>query len=238
MMSTSTKTPAPPSSICEILVNYLITPGSEFYLSTILYDPDGGSLDPLTISSIDLGTFTVEGVPIGISLSAVTVAGLSNVQVIMNGGQPDVTIDGSTVTFNATLPNQQTGYQRPAGVPATLQMNGTLNVTIGGEIMPPGTITAAVDTISDVKAVWTLTDENKLITITFSSAGVTADETTSNMDITVVIQSVFAPTINQILNTPDVYDKILQQLNDQLAQPGVLEQLSQTATTAARKALP
>ena len=35
-----------PSPIAEILVNFLITPGSDFYLSTMLYSPSGNSLDP------------------------------------------------------------------------------------------------------------------------------------------------------------------------------------------------
>lgn len=226
-----------PSPICELLVNYLITPGSDFYLSTILYSSSGNSLDPLSISNIDLGTFTIEGVPVGVEFSDVSVRGLSNVQVIMNGDQPDVTIDGSTVTFNATLPNVQQGYQRPPSVPTTLQLNGTLNVTIGGEAMPSGTISATVNTISDAVAVWTLTDGGNLITITFSSASVTADTTTSNMKITVSIDSGFGPTLNQILNTPQVYSLIIQQLNDELAQSSILSQLSQTATNAARKAL-
>jgi len=227
-----------PSPIAEILVNFLITPSSDFYLSTMLYSPSGNSLDPLNISDINLGTFCIEGVQIGLDFSNVTVNGLSNVQVIMKGKLPDVTIDGGTVTFNATLPNLQQGYKRPPDVPSTLQMSGTLNVTIAGQQMPPGCIAASVNTISDAVAVWTISDSDGLVTITFSSVTVTADATTSNMTIVVTIDSGFKQTINQLLNTPDIYRQILQQLNSELAKSSTLGQLSKTATTAARKALP
>lgn len=227
------------SQLVALLENLLLTPTSDFYLSKVLHDPGQGGADPLHVDAVDLGTVSVAGIPMAISLTDLTVKGLSNVQVILTDGKPDIQVDGNTVTFGAKLPNTQSGYTRPADVPEKLEMNGTLNVTINGTGMPPGTVAVTMASINPLRGVFEATEDQggKLDTarITFRSVSVTAEETPADITITVNVDTAFCATINEVLNHKTYYAEIFDQLNARLAE--AMDGLSSTATEAARKAL-
>ncbi|NKB45068.1 MAG: hypothetical protein GKS03_12400 [Alphaproteobacteria bacterium] len=227
--------------LVALLENFLLTPESDFYLSTILFDPAGGSIDPLKIPELDLGTVTVDNIDFSINVKNLSVDGLSNIQVVFNDGNPDIIVDGNNVTFVAKLPNTQDGYNRPTEVPATLQMFGELFVAINGTVMTPGTISINVNSIDDITGLFTATEESSgdlgSALITFASVVVAAEETSSNIQIEVCLDTPLSATVNKILNQPKYYEKILAQINNTAAEPAVLKKLSQFATQAAQNAL-
>ena len=230
-----------PNPLVTFLENYLLMPNSDFYLSKILYDPNGKSLDYFSTNEINLGVFFVEGVTLDVTIKNLLIKGLSNTQVIISGNTPDITVVGNQVTFHAKLPNTQQGYIRPLGVPDKIEMQGEIDVSIAGTPMPPGTILVTVNTIENITGVFTADEQeaNDLSTaqVTFTQISVEMEEASSNINIEVNIESGFASTINQLLNTPKAYSTIIAQLNVELAKSDTLAKLSAVATNCARAAL-
>jgi len=222
--------------LIDMIENILLTPSSDFYIATILHDPNGGALDPRTIDSVDLGTISLEGVQIGIVIRNLVVRGLSNVQVAFDSeGNPEISVDGDSVTFHAVLPNQQAGYTRPPDVPAVAAAHGDLDVTIAGQPMPPGTILLTISAVQDLKGVFTATEGAgglSTVEITFTALSVGLDLAAGVMKITVDLATVFKETINHILNQPDMQASFLEKVNAQISSPDVLASLSQVATKA------
>lgn len=227
--------------LVTFLENYLLTPTSDFYLSKILHDPNGKSLDYFSTNEINLGVFPVEGVAIGATIKNLLIKGLSNTQVIISGNTPDITVVGNQVTFHAKLPNTQQGYIRPPDVPDKIEMQGELDVSIAGTPMPPGSIFVTVNAIENITGVFTADEQEvndpSTAQVTFTQTSVEIEEDSSNINIAVNIESGFASTLNQVLNTPNVYSTIITQLNDELAKPDILAKLSAVATNCARAAL-
>ena len=230
------------NALIEVIENILLTPSSDFYIATILHDPAGNALDPRTVDVLDLGTFNIDGINLGIVIKNLTVHGLSNVQVIFDPqGNPDITVSGNTVTFHARLPNTQPGYTRPPDVPSQVQAHGALNVTIAGQPMPPGTLDLTLQRVEDLTGVFTATESTggdlSTLEVQFTSVSVHPRLGDGNMTITVNLPTVFVSTINHVLNQPGNQAALLEQVNLKLASPDILNSLSQVATQQARKAL-
>lgn len=230
------------SQLVELLENMLLTPASDFYLSSILHNPNGEALDPRHVDDLDLGTIELMGLTIGLDVKNLEVHGLSNTQVKFDAqGNPLIVVAGSQVTFHAKLPNTQDGYVRPPDVPAQAQATGELYVTLMGKPMPPGTIAITIASIDDLTGVFTATTEQdgKLDTavINFSKIAVTEQPGGVAMKVTVDLATAFRDSINYVLNQPDMQKTILEQVNAKLASPDVLSSLSSVATAEARKAL-
>ncbi|MFN3945400.1 MAG: hypothetical protein ACK4K7_10765 [Allosphingosinicella sp.] len=229
------------NQLIEMIENILLTPSSDFYIATILHDPNGGALDPRTIDSIDLGTIDIQGVQIGIVIRNLVVRGLSNVQVAFDAdGNPEISVDGDTVTFHAVLPNEQPGYTRPPDVPAVAAAHGDLDVTIAGQPMPPGTILLTISAVEDLTGVFTATEGDgglSTVEIAFTSLSIALDLPAGVMTIAVDLPTVFKQTINHILNQPDMQASFLDKVNAQLSSQAVLSSLSEVATKEARAAL-
>lgn len=104
----------PDNQLVLILQNMLLTPSSDFYMSSLFYSDDKQSLDSRIIEHINMGVFEILGSEISIEVYDVEVKGCSNAQVRFNAqGAPDIIVDGNVVSFIATHPNTQDGYQRP-----------------------------------------------------------------------------------------------------------------------------
>lgn len=228
--------------LVDAIENILLVPSSDFYLPKILYDPGGNALDPRTIDQLDLGTISVLGLQLGVGVRNFSVHGLSNVQVIMDAdGNPDIQVDGDTVTFHAQLPNTNPAYQRPPSVPNQVQASGELDITIGAQKMPPGTLSITMQTVADLTGVFTATESQggnlATLEIGFTQLSVNPVLSPGNLVITIDLDTSFAPTINYVLNQPANQATLLQQVNQKLASPDVLQGLSQVATQQARAAL-
>ncbi|AMZ70683.1 MULTISPECIES: hypothetical protein [Pseudomonas] len=230
------------SQLVQLLENMLLTPASDFYLSSILYNPDGSALDPLTIAEVDLGSFTIEKIPIDIVIKKLNILGLSNSQVKLdNGTDPEIVVDGSTVTFHGKQPNTQDGYQRPPAVPNQIQASGELHVNLNHIDMPPGTFSLTINHVDDLTGVFSATEavDGQLDTavVNFSALSVNPVVGNGNITIDIDLATVFKATINQLLNEDANQTKLIAALNGQLSNPNLLASLSQVATTEARKAL-
>ena len=227
--------------LIDMIENILLTPSSDFYVATILHDPAGNALDPRRIDSLDLGILDVQGIPIGIVIKNLLLKGMSNVQVAFGqDGNPKISVDGSTVTFHAILPNQQPGYTRPADVPPQVEANGDLDVTISGKAMPPGTISLTIRKVRDLTGVFDATEGAggiSTVEIKFTRLAFDLDLAGGAMTIQVKLKTVFNETINRILNQPDTQATILQKVNEKISSPDILSGLSDVATTQARRAL-
>lgn len=230
----------PDNPLIDIIENILLTPSSDFYIATILHDPKGNALDRRTIESLDLGT-NFESIEIGITIKNLVVKGMSNVQVALDGqGNPEISADGDTVTFHAKLPNQQPGYTRPGDVPAEVEANGELDVSIGGTQMPSGTIALTISAIGDLTGVFNATEGPgglSTVEVTFTSLKLNLDLASDVMKVNVTLPTVFSDTINRILNQPEMQQTFLDQINARLSSSDILLGLSQFATTQACAAL-
>lgn len=229
------------SQLIGFLENLLLTPSSDFYLPKVLHNPGQGGIDPLKAAAVDLGSAKIEGIQIDVSVKNLIVRGLSNIQAIFNDGKPEIQVVGDRVTFHAKLPNTQPGYIRPSDVPDKIEMSGVLDVTLGGGKMPPGTISVTVRSIDDITGVFTATEQTSgdlgSAMVTFEKVTIAAEIGHGNFNIDVKLDTQFITVINDVLNKPKFYAAILDQLNTELAKPEVLNQLSQSATHAGRKAL-
>lgn len=229
------------NQLVALLENSLLTPASDFYIAKILHNPDGSALDPRSIQTLDLGMHEVEGISIGVVLKNVLVQGLSNVQVkFTSPTQPEISVEGNTVTFHAQQPDQQADYQRPSDVPNQILMKGELDITLAGQTMPPGTISVTVNTVGEILGIFEATEQvdgqPSTAVVTFTKFAVFPSVGGGNIVIQVDLNTVFKDTINYVLNQPDSLQKLIDQVNQELATPDVLAALSQSATDAARKA--
>jgi hypothetical protein len=236
------------NEVLTFLENLLLTLSSQFYLATQIkeakfqYKGKTVTLDPLIYADgFELGKWKIMGVALEITLSNVTIKGLSNVSIIKDGKTPEISVDGNTVTFHAELPNRDKGYTRPADVPAQLEMSADFIATLDQQAMPKGTINATIKSIKDLTGVfassWASEGEFSTLALSFSELAATIDETSDNMNIVVDIDTSFKPTINAMVNRPDTYKKIVDTLNAELQKPLILQAISNQTTLAARKAL-
>lgn len=222
------------SPLVDLIENMLLTPSSDFYISTFLYSKEGA--DPLFVSNFGEVQQNIDGIDFVISFNNITAKGLSNIQIKFDAsGDPEITVVGNQVTFHGKLPNTQDGYKRPDDVPPNLQITGELDVTIGGQVMPKGSFCVTVQTIDDMSGFFTVTEDQagQLSTarVTFTALSLNPAESTNNISITVNLNTSFAPTINQVLNTPELYGQIIQEINEKINSPSFLGTLSQRATS-------
>jgi hypothetical protein len=71
----------PQDPVVALLIALLTTPGSDFYLSTLLGSSTNPKLEPYQTSSLDLGSQSLPVGSIDITLTDVSIAGISNCQI-------------------------------------------------------------------------------------------------------------------------------------------------------------
>ena len=226
--------------VVGLVVTFLTIPATDFYLPKLLAQSTDPNLEPYTSSSIDLGSHSVMGMNMAFSLKDATITGITNVQIKKNGGKPDIQIAGNQVTFTATRPNTEAP---PAGVPTEITINSGFEVVVPAPNSKSQTLTgSAVVTVkdADILGVFDATSEDgspSKAVITFRSLEIDGPATPENINIIVQLDSAFEAFINQVGNSPQVLEKIANNINSQLRSISVLNALSKAGTDAARAAV-
>lgn len=225
-----------------ILQNLLLTPASDFYISTLFRSPDKQSLDPRVIERINFGTFEVMGVEFEVECADFEVKGLSNTQVKFDAdNNPEIVVEGSQITFAAKHPNHQVGYERPPQVPAEIEGEGRLVISIAGDYLEEGRLGLKIKSVHDVHGVFScaleVEDELGTAQVFFSAVSFNPVLGNSNVAVSVELNSVFKDIINQVLNRENNLQLLVGELNSHISTPQSLVALSEVATAHARQAL-
>lgn len=220
----------------QLLIVFLTTPSSNFYLSKLILGSTNPTLEPFNISEIDLGKQNILGTNIAIALTKLHVTGISNIQVEKKGGKPVITINGNDVTFVAQTPNTEAP---PKNIPKEIILKSDLNITSDG--VPPivGSITIQVKT-STITGDFTATSSDgtpKTVNVDFTKLGLSATSNNDNIAIKINLNSPFSSFITSIFNQSVIQQKIISAIGSQINQSSVLKAISKYSTEAARNAL-
>jgi hypothetical protein len=222
------------NAFAELLVIYLTTPSTDFYLSKLLGNASNPRLEPLTIPYIDLGKKTIMGESLRFELKNLVVNGLSNVEVSKNNDVPKVIVNGNLVDFSAQLPNKEAP---PAGISSSLTISAQLVITDDSPMY--GTITIVINS-SALTGTFKATSSDGSVQkceVVFSKFNVSADTGAGNFKITVNLNDPLSGFISAVLNQPGLVSQMVGSVNAQINQPPILKSLSDYATTAARTSL-
>ena len=225
-----------------ILQNLLLTPASDFYLSTLFRSTDKQSLDPRVIERIDFGTFEVMGVEFEIACTDFEVKGLSHTQIKFDAdNNPEIVVEGNQVTFSAKHPNNQAGYERPPEVPAEIRGVGKLVINIAGDYLDEGRLSLTIKNIQKVQGIFScaleVEDELDTAQVSFSTISFEPILSNNNVAVDIELNSVFKDIINQVLNREKTLQLLVDELNSHLSTAQSLAALSQVVTACAREAL-
>ncbi|MDJ0676706.1 MAG: hypothetical protein QNJ36_15230 [Calothrix sp. MO_167.B42] len=225
------------SQLNQILIVYLTVPASDFYLTKMLAKSTNPSLEPFKAGKVDVGSLSFFGQKINIKLQDFSIAGLTNIQIEKENGQPKVEISGDTVTFVATFPNTEAS---PANVPTKLTAQGNLLIIAGGEASPLVPIKIMVNG-GQLKGTFSATGNPKQIdsvNIKFTNLNMTTETNSSNivMDLS-QLDSMFKPQVEEILKKPSTLEDLVQNLNQQVNEQSVLAAVSSAGTQSAQQAL-
>ena len=225
------------SQLNQILIVYLTMPASDFYLSKMLAKSTNPSLEPFKADKVDAGSFSFFGQTVDIKLQDFSIAGLTNIQIEKENGQPKIEINGDTVTFVATLPNTEAP---PADVPTKLTAQGNLLIIAGGEASPLVPITITVNS-GQLKGTFSATGDPSQIDsvkINFTNLDITTETTSSNIVVDLSqLDSMFKPQVENLLQKPSTLEDLVQELNKQINEQSVLAAVSSAGTQAAQQAL-
>lgn len=221
--------------VVKLLIVFLTTPSSNFYLSKLIGQSTSPKLEPLAAGNIALGTQDIMGVGFDMSLSNVVITGLSSIQVAKSGGAPAISINGDMVSFTAEHPNTEAP---PPGVPPLLTLTGDFLASAAGTNLQ-GTfeVTVADLTIDGVFRATSSNGQPSGVNVDFQSLALSVPATTDNVKITLGLNSSFTLFINKLLNSPAIISKIMTAVKGELNTPSILNGLSQAATQGARAAL-
>lgn len=222
----------------QILIVYLTTPASDFYLSKMLAKSKDPSLEPFQASDVDAGSLDFFGQTIDVKLKNLSIAGLTNIQIEKDSdGKPNITINGDQVVFVADRPNTEAP---PAGVPTKLTATGEIVIVAGGEDSPAVPVTITVDT-GQLTGTFDATGDPSTpdsVNIKFTALSITTEANSSNIVVDLSkLNSVFKPQVEELLQKPSTLTDLVQKLNDQVNTSSVLSAVSTAGTQAAQQAL-
>ena len=222
----------------QILIVYLTTPASDFYLSKMLAKSKDPSLEPFKASDVNAGSLDFFGQTIGIRLTNLSIAGLTNIQIEKDsGGKANITINGEQVTFVADRPNTEAP---PVGVPSKLTATGEIIIVAGGEDSPAVPVTITVNT-GQLTGTFDATGDPTnpgSVNIQFTSLGISTEADASNIVVDLSkLDSVFKPQVEELLQKPSTLADLVEKLNDQVNASSVLAAVSTAGTQAAQQAL-
>lgn len=220
----------------QLLILYLTSPKSDFYLSKLISGSVNPTLEPFEASFLDLGTQLILGEKMDFSLLNLKVIGVSNVQVEKKGGNPIINVNGENVAFTAITPNTEAP---PSNVPSELTMICTVKVTpVDTPSFSGGlTVTVKTATIGGEFNVISKQDTVATVGINFSKLLIDAQADSSNIKIDLKMDSPYVAFIESILSQSNVLSKIVSVIGSKVNEPDVLKAISGYATLAARKAL-
>ncbi|WP_346882203.1 hypothetical protein [uncultured Algibacter sp.] len=222
--------------IIPFLILYLTQPNSKFYISKLIAGSTKPQLEPFKDSSLDLGPQTILGETMNFSLKNLVVQGLSNVQVVKNGGKPEITVNGNNVTFTAKIPNTEAP---PTNIPKVLTLVTSLNVTPKNTPAFGGNLTVTVKTANLIGSfdATSVDGTPQKAEISFDKLQISASASSSNINIDLEMNSPFTSFIESILSQEAIINRIMSGVNATVNQPNVLGALSNYATITAREAL-
>lgn len=220
----------------QLLIAYLTTPSSDFYLSKLILGSTNPTLEPFKASKVDLGNQNILGTEIAITLTNLDVVGISNVQVEKKDAKPVITISGNDVTFIAQTPNTEAP---PKNIPKEITLTSDLNLISNG--VPPivGTITIQIKT-STITGSFVATSSDgtpQTVNVDFTKLGLSATSDNQNIAININVNSPLSSFINSVFSQAIIQQKIITAIGSQINQPPVLQAISKYSTEAARKAL-
>lgn len=227
------------NSFSQLLIIYLTTPPSDFYLSKIVRSSSNPTLEPFTASELSLGSQSVLGVSMALSLQNISIQGLSNVQIKKNNGKPVITVNGNDVNFVAEMPNTEAP---PDNVPNQLTISAGLLVVPDGTPSFKGGLYITIKS-SELTGNFTATSSDGTagqVQVNYTSLAIGAVADKSNITITLTLDSAdsqMSPFISSILNQNAILSRIVSGVADALNQPNILQAISQYSTIAARNVL-
>lgn len=222
--------------IIKLLIVFLTTPSSNFYIAKLIQQSKSPVLEPLQAANINLGSQNILGVSIALDLQNVNVAGLANIQIAESDGKPQIQVNGSDVKFTAEHPNTQAP---PTGVPKRLTLQSNFIATPASSPKISGSATITVNEFS-LEGEFSATSSDgsaDKVNIDFKRLQIDAAASANNITIDLKLNSTFAPFINQILKQAGVLSRIIEGVQQTLNSANVLSSISQAATQAARTAL-
>jgi hypothetical protein len=225
------------NQLSQLLILYLTTPSSDFYIPKIIANTKDPTLEPYRLKQVSIGSVDVLGQSIGITLLQVDIRGISNVQIARSNGQPRIDVDGDTVTFHAVRPNREAP---PANIPAELTIDAQLQLTVAGEKSPTIPITCIVRdaTITGVFLATGDPAQAQTVNISFSSATVASPANADNIRFDLSrLESFLKPQIESYLKAERTLTDLINRVNGELAKPEILKAVSKSATDAVRSAL-
>lgn len=225
------------NQLAELLILYLTTPSSNFYLPKILGGAKDPTLEPYRIDRLSAGSVTVLDQELDIALEQVDIRGISNVQIAKTDNQARVDVVGNTVTFHAVRPNTEAP---PANVPTELVIDAQLEITAGGAPSPAVPVTVTIE-CATLTGAFTATGDparSETIDITFTSAVVAATATSENIQFDLSqFDSFLRPQVESYLKEASTLASLIDRVNAELAKPSILAALGKSGTDAARSAL-
>lgn len=225
------------NQLANLLVLYLTTPATDFYVTKIIQKSSNPTLEPFNTNNIDLGSFSVMGSALSVSLESLSIRGLSNIQIAKENSKPKITINGDQITFYAVRPNTEAP---PTGIPPNLIINTQIKITSDGDASPLVPIVITVLN-GNLVGVFNASGDASIpdtVRIKFTIATVQADATPANITFDLSqLDSFTKPMIEGYLNQTSTLTMLIQKLNGELASQSVLNSLSQGATQAAQSTL-
>jgi len=223
--------------IVQLLIVFLTTPQTDFYLPKLLQKSSNPTLEPYQSSSLNLGTASLIGTDTSIALSDLMIKGISNIQIEKHNGKPRIDVQGSKVTFYAQRPNTESPTP---GLPVNMIIDANFSLTPAGQsALPQGKIHIEI-VQAEITGIFNVSSENgnadQAVT-TFTSLTINAATNASNIIITITLDSFFKDMINQVFASDNVLAKLLAAINSKINTPDALAAVSQAGTQAARAAL-
>lgn len=215
-----------------LLIAFLTTPASDFYLSKLIGQSISPRLEPLQAGDIDLGSQRILGTRLDMSLRNVSLSGLSSIQIARSGAQTEITVEGNRVSFTALHPNTEAP---PPGISPMLTLRGDFIASMAGTpLSGQFEVTLADLAVQGTFRVSCSDGQVSGVTVSFESLNLNLPATPSNVKITVSLASSFTPSLNKLLNSADIIGKIVDAIKAALTAPAILAALSAAATEGAR----
>jgi hypothetical protein len=222
------------SFFSQLFQTGLADPNSKVYLPQVLLQTSNPSLNPYTMSSLNLGSQNIGGVQINVLLTNVVIGGIPNVTVAQNQGGVF-----TLVGLNATMTTQFGLLSPPPpGVATTLSFAADFTLSFPGNQLT-GSLSISISQAALTALMVISGDQLLNIVITLNSL-VSAVPATAIITPVVTFNpaSDFWSTLFQnFLKKQSTVTTIVGQINQQISAPSLLASLSSELTTVLQNAI-